>query len=157
MTHRTDRHPNRRATLASLALVFGLGLASATDLDAQRSYVGGASADGDALPFSTAVWIDDMLYLSGTIGLADGAVPDTPEEEARNVLDNIKGTLEGEGLTMDDLVSVQVFCSDVSYYQAFNGVYKTYFTKMFPARAFVGVGTLLFDARFEVQVVASRK
>ena len=153
MTHRTDR----RATLASFALVLGLTLASAADLAAQRSYVGGASADGDGLPFSTAVWIDDMLYLSGTIGLADGAVPDTPEEEARNVLDNIKGTLEGEGLTMDDLVSVQVFCSDVSYYQAFNGVYKTYFTKTFPARAFVGVGTLLFDARFEVQVVASRK
>ena len=146
---------NHRAVLASL--VVGLAFASTADLSAQRSYVGGSPADGEGAPFSQAVWIDDALYLSGTIGLVEGAVPDTPEEEARLVLGNIQRTLEGEGLTMDDLVSVQVFCSDVSYYQAFNDVYRTYFTKNFPARAFVGVGTLLFDARFEVQAIASRR
>jgi 2-iminobutanoate/2-iminopropanoate deaminase len=58
---------------------------------------------------------------------------------------------------MDDLVSVQVFCSDVKHYDAFNAVYRTYFKREFPARAFIGVGTLLFNARFEVQGIAVRR
>lgn len=145
----------QRALLASLAV--GVAFAAASDLSAQRSYVGGRSADGEELPFSQAVWIDDTLYLSGMIGLADGGVPDTAAEEATNVMNSIQRVLESEGLTMDHLVSVQVFSSDVSDYQAFNDVYRTYFTKMFPARAFIGAGTLLFEARFEVQAVASRK
>ena len=60
-------------------------------------------------------------------------------------------------MTMDDLVSVQFFCSDVSHYVAFNEVYKTYFKKEYPARAFIGSGKLLFDARFEVQGIAVKR
>ncbi len=60
-------------------------------------------------------------------------------------------------MTMDDLVSVQVFCSDLSNYAAFNQVYRTYFTKEYPARAFLGVAHVLFDARFEVQAVAVKR
>lgn len=143
------------------ALMTGLGIclaiAPAANLHAQRSYVGGRSAGDQGAPFSQAVWIDDTLYLSGMLGLAGGGVPDTPEEEARNVLNSIQRVLEGEGLTMDRLVSVQIFCSDVSHYGAFNEVYRTYFTEQFPARAFIGSGELLFGARFEVQAIASRK
>ena len=99
--------------------------------------------------------IGNTLYLSGTIGLDPGQqVPSTAEAEARNVLNNIQGTLEAAGMTMDDLVSVQIFCSDVAYYDAFNAVYRTYFSSEFPARAFLGSGTLLFGARFEVQGIA---
>lgn len=59
---------------------------------------------------------------------------------------------------MDDLVFVQVFCSDVVHYAAFNAVYRTFFTKEFPARAFYGVGgPLLFNARFEVQGIAVKR
>jgi len=58
---------------------------------------------------------------------------------------------------MDDIVYVQIFCSDVAHYQAFNAVYRTYFTKEYPARAFIGSGTLLFDARFEVQGIAVKR
>jgi 2-iminobutanoate/2-iminopropanoate deaminase len=143
-----------RTLLASLAVC--VALVPASHLSAQRSYVGGRAGDQGA-PFSQAVWIDDTLYLSGMLGLAQGGVPETAEEEARNVLNAIQRLLEGEGMTMDNLVSVQIFCSDVSNYAAFNDVYRTYFTREYPARAFVGAGTLLFDARFEVQVVASRK
>ena len=60
-------------------------------------------------------------------------------------------------MTMDDIVSVQVFCTDLSHYQAFNDVYRTYFTQEYPARAFVGISTLLFDARFEVQGIAVKR
>lgn len=143
-----------RTLLASLAVC--AALIPASDLSAQRSYVGGRAGDQGA-PFSQAVWIDDTLYLSGMLGLAQGGVPETAEEEARNVLNAIQRLLEGEGMTMDNLVSVQIFCSDVSNYAAFNDVYRTYFTREYPARAFVGAGTLLFDARFEVQAIASRK
>ena len=150
---------NHRA-LKSTLLLLGLFSLLAGDLTAQeRSYVNPRFAtDAEALVFSGAVWVGDMLYLSGTIGLDENQqVPDTPEAEARLVLDSVKSTLEAAGLTMDDLVTVQVFCSDVSYYAAFNSVYRTYFETEFPARAFVGVGTLLFDARFEVQGIASRR
>lgn len=114
-------------------------------------------ADGNAPPFSGAVWVGSTLHLSGTLGLEGGQVPETAEQEATNVLDNIKATLEGEGLTMDDLVSVQVYASDVGDYDAFNGVYRTYFTSEYPARAFLGSGTLLFGARFEVMGIAVRR
>jgi 2-iminobutanoate/2-iminopropanoate deaminase len=144
-----------RALLTGLAVC--IALIPATDLHAQRSYVGGRSAGDQGAPFSQAVWIDDTLDLSGMLGLAQGGVPDTPEEEARNVLNAIQRVLDGEGLTMDHLVSVQIFCSDVSHYGAFNEVYRTYFTEQYPARAFIGAGNLLFDARFEVQAIASRK
>ncbi len=128
-------------------------------LDAQesRSYVNPSSADGQGAPFSGAVWVGSTLYLSGTIGRnADGQVPDTAEEEARLVLDNVKRTLEMAGLAMDDLVTVTVYCSNVVHYDAFNSVYRTYFEGTFPARAFIGAGTLLFGARFEVQGIAAR-
>lgn len=116
-----------------------------------------APADGEVLPFSGAVWVGHTLYLSGYLGLEGGQVPETAEQEATNVLDNIKGVLETAGLTMDDLVVVQVYASDVGDYAAFNGVYRTYFTTEFPARAFLGSGTLLFGARFEVMGIAVRR
>ena len=114
-------------------------------------------ADGEVAPFSGAVWVGNTLYLSGMLGLERGQVPETAEQEATNVLDNVKGVLEDAGLTMDDLVVVQVYASDVGDYGAFNGVYRTYFTTEFPARAFLGSGTLLFGARFEVMGIAVRR
>jgi enamine deaminase RidA (YjgF/YER057c/UK114 family) len=110
------------------------------------------------LPFSDAVWHGDTLYLSGHIGLDAGGKPGaTPEEEARLVMDGIKRTLESAGLKMEDLLSVQIFCSDVGLFERFNAVYRTYFHGEFPARAFLGSGRLLFDARFEVQGIAARR
>jgi enamine deaminase RidA (YjgF/YER057c/UK114 family) len=58
---------------------------------------------------------------------------------------------------MDDLVSVQIFCPDLSLYEKFNEVYRTYFTKDFPARAFIGSGPLLRGGRFEAQGTAIRR
>ena len=109
-------------------------------------------------PFSQAVLAGDTLYIAGTLGLeANQRVPDTAEAEARNVLGNIQKTLVQAGMTMDDLVSVQVFCSDVAHYDAFNKVYRTFFTQEFPARAFIGSGKLLFGARFEVLGTAVKR
>ena len=114
-------------------------------------------ADGGVPPFSGAVRVGNTLHLSGMLGLEGGEVPETAEQEAANVLDNVKSVLETAGLTMDDLVVVQVYASDVGDYDAFNSVYRTYFTTEFPARAFLGSGTLLFGARFEVMGIAVRR
>ena len=124
-----------------------------------RTYIDGRSeADGAVPPYSGAVLVGDTLYLSGTLGLDENReVPDDPADEVRNAMNVIKRNVEAAGMTMDDIVSIQVFCSDVAYYQAFNDVYRTYFTREYPARAFIGSGTLLFNARFEIQGIAVRR
>lgn len=118
----------------------------------ERSYVNARSAsDPDVPPFSAGVMVGNTFHVSGTLGLGPNqTVPETAQEEARNVLTNVRNTLEAAGLTMDDLVSVQVYASDVADYDAFNEVYRTFFTQEYPARAFLGSGPLLFGARFEV-------
>ena len=144
------------------ALVVSLGLTLCTTaIEAQetRRYIAPrTAADANVPPFSGAVQTGKTLYLSGDIGLDEnGKVPGTAEAEARLLLDNVQRTLKQAGLTMDDLVFVQVFCSDVKHYDAFNKVYRTYFKKEFPARAFIGAGKLLFDARFEMQGIAVQR
>ena len=109
-------------------------------------------------PFSGAVKVRDTLYVSGQIGLGPDRKPPTDvTAEARLVMEAVKNEIVRAGMTMDDLVSVQIFCSDVRHYDAFNAVYRTYFTKEFPARAFLGSGPLLFGARFEVVSVAVKR
>jgi reactive intermediate/imine deaminase len=124
----------------------------------ERSYVRPSLPGGDGPPFSGAVRIGNTLYLSGDIGLDENRkVPGTAREEARLLLENVKRTLTDAGFTMDDLVQVTVYCSDVKHYADFNEVYRTYFRREFPARAFVGSGRLLFDARFEMQGIAVKR
>jgi 2-iminobutanoate/2-iminopropanoate deaminase len=141
-----------------ISVVLGLLLSGSLLAADERTYVNGRSAsDGNVPPFSGAVLAGDTLYVSGSLGLVDGKVPDDPAVEAKAVMDAVKAQVEAAGMTMDDIVSVQIFCSDVAHYGAFNGVYRTYFTKEFPARAFIGAGTLLFDARFEVMAIAVKR
>ena len=72
-------------------------------------------------------------------------------------MEQIKGTVQKAGMSMDDIVSMQVFCTDLTLYDAFNSVYRTYFKANFPARAFIGGSKLLFGARFEVLGLAVKK
>jgi 2-iminobutanoate/2-iminopropanoate deaminase len=110
-------------------------------------------------PFSDAVMIDDTLYLAGAIGVdtKTGKPPEKPEDEVRILLDGYKAVLAEAGMTFDDLVSVQVFCTDLTLYNTFNDIYKTYFTKEYPARAFIGVGSLMRQGRFEIQGIARKR
>lgn len=144
--------------IALIMLIIGFVATGSAAAGESRSYVDARSAtDENVLPFSGAVLAGDTLYISGSLGLKDGKVPADPSEEARLVMDSIKRNVEAAGMNMDDLVSVQIYCSDVTHYQKFNDVYKTYFTKQYPARAFIGAGTLLFNARFEVVATAVRR
>ena len=110
----------------------------------------------DSVPYSNAVLAGDTLYLAGAIGIdpATGAPPPEVKKEIAIVLDSMKRRLEMVGMSMDDLVTVEVFCPDLALYEDFNSVYRTYFKDHFPARAFIGSGPLLRGGRFEVSGVA---
>ncbi|MEN9842039.1 MAG: hypothetical protein RL376_1839 [Verrucomicrobiota bacterium] len=140
-------------TFASL----GLGSARATE-PSRREYIDPRSNVGDPRAFSAAVRVGDTLYLSGHIALTPAKkVPDTAEGEARLLLDQFQATLASAGMTMDDLVMVQILCSDLSLYGTFNQIYRTYFKQEFPARAFLGTNQLLYNARFEILGVAVKR
>jgi len=127
---------------------------------ADRKYiVKPRAADMQALPFSDGVLVGNTLYIAGHIGLdpKTGLPPAKAEDEARLVMDGIKQTLELAGLRMEDVVSIQVFCTDLKLYDTFNGVYKTYFQGDYPARAYVGAANLLRGGRFEVTGIAVKK
>ena len=144
----------KRIMLIALGVTFLSGLATADD---RRYYDGRSATDDNVPPFSGAVLSNGTLYISGSLGLEDGKVPGDPEDEARNVMNAIKAAVESAGMTMNDIVFVQIFCSDVAHYGAFNNVYRTFFTEEYPARAFIGSGELLFGARFEVLATAVMK
>jgi reactive intermediate/imine deaminase len=145
----------RRIVVGFLFLTFCLA-ASAAD----RKYVVKPRPTSlNGVPFSDGVLVGNTLYIAGHIGhdTKTGAPPASAEDEARLVMDGIKQTVEQAGLTMDDIVSVQVFCTDLKLYDTFNAVYRTYFHGDYPARAFIGAATLLRGGRYEVTGIAIKK
>jgi 2-iminobutanoate/2-iminopropanoate deaminase len=131
------------------------GVAQSAPAQEVRQYINARSAsEPNAAPFSGGVLVGNTLYLSGVLG---GSATVTGEEAARGALNSIRATLEAAGMTMDDLVQVQVFAADLADYAAFNAAYRTYFTREFPARAFLGSGALLNNARFEVLGIAVKR
>lgn len=118
------------------------------------------SADNPQLPFSGAILTGNTLYMSGRIGLdpATAKAPADVDTEIKLLLDNVKATLAQAGMTMDDLVYVQVSCTDLSLYDKFNGIYRGYFTaKDLPAREFIGAASLLRGGHFELQSIAVKR
>ncbi len=111
------------------------------------------------VPFSNGVLVGDTFYMAGHIGFDPETrkVPETVEREVECLMESIQATLAKASLELDDLVYVQIFCSDVALFERFNAVYRTFFKGPFPARAFIGSGKLLLGARFEVQGIAVRK
>lgn len=111
-------------------------------------------------PFSDGILAGDTFYLAGRIGLdpKTGKPPAEIDDEIKLMLDSLKGTLTQAGMTMDDLVYVQIACTDLSLFDKFNSIYKTYFTtKDYPAREFIGAGSLLRGGHFELQAIAVRR
>ena len=147
--------PKLAASAISLALILG---ASARATETERNYFTPPPATGGRAqaPFSNGVMQGDTLYVAGHIGLdaATGQAAVDVEKEARLVMDAVKQTLDRAGLAMDDLVSVTVYCTDLAFYDKFNGVYRTYFHGQYPARAFIGINKLVLGARFEVAGIA---
>ena len=108
------------------------------------------------LPFSSAVRVDNTLYLSGNLGnipgttdLAKGGI----EGETRQTMENIERVLEQFGSSMDEVVKCTVFLADMAEWGAMNGVYKTYFENP-PARSALGASGLALGARVEIECIA---
>lgn len=112
----------------------------------------------DSPPFSEAVRVGDIVFLSGKIGVKPGTrelVPGGMPAEARQVMDSIKATLERYGLSMGDLVKCTVMLTDMAEWAAFNEIYKTYFNGRYPARSAFGASGLALGARVEVECIAA--
>ncbi len=107
-------------------------------------------------PYSTAVRVDNMLYLSGALGivpgtraLAEGGI----QGETRQTLENISASLEMFGSSMERVVKCTVYLADIEEWGAMNEVYMTFFPNK-PARSAVGNAGLGLDARIEIECMA---
>lgn len=129
-------------------------------LMAAAIWLSGASTANDqaSLPFSKAVRVGDMLYLSGELGAKPGTmmlVPGGIAPETRQTMDNIKATLEANGSDMDHVVRCLVMLADIKEWAAMNEVYRTYFKEgHFPARSALGASGLALGARVEIECTA---
>lgn len=112
------------------------------------------------LPFSEAVRVGHMLYLSGQLGydakaskLVDGGIG----PETKQTLENIKAVLEKHGSSMAEVVKCTVFLADIKEWAAMNQVYITYFPSNPPARSALGSSGLALGARTEIECMATVK
>jgi 2-iminobutanoate/2-iminopropanoate deaminase len=144
------------AKMAMVLVSMAVSLVAGAADENSRYITSAPSGTGASLPFSEAVWSGNTLYVAGHLGLDPKTqqVPADAAQEAKLVLDAVKETLQRAGLTMDDMASVTVYCTDLKLYDTFNGVYKGYFHGNYPARAFIGVAQLVRSAHFEVQGIA---
>jgi len=118
---------------------------------------GAVTSTGPA--FSGAVMAGNTLYVSGMTDSdpQTNQISPDPKVAATVVLTKIQHAVEKAGLTMDDLVWVQIFAADLKEYATFNQVYRTFFKGPLPARAFLGTASLLGNAHFEVMGIAVRQ
>ncbi len=110
------------------------------------------------LPFSEAVRVGDMLYLSGQLGILPGTTDLASggiEGETKQAMDNIKSILERYGSSMDEIVKCTVMIADIAEWPKFNEVYVTYFPGPKPARSAFGAAGLALNGRVEVECWAS--
>jgi 2-iminobutanoate/2-iminopropanoate deaminase len=121
-----------------------------------RRYVYSKDPSAKGLPFSEAVLTGDTLYVAGHIGVdpKTGQAPADIDQELKLLFDGVRADMAEASYTMDDLVSVRVFCTDLALYGKFNTAYRAQFGKDVPARSFIGVASLLRNGHFEIEGVA---
>ncbi|MEC8678102.1 MAG: Rid family detoxifying hydrolase [Candidatus Margulisiibacteriota bacterium] len=107
-------------------------------------------------PYSPAVKLDQLLFISGQIPLlANGElVTDDFEAETRQVLENIKALLNEAELDFSNIVKISIFTTDLSQFDLINKIYSEYVSEPFPARAAVEVAALPKGARIEMEAIA---
>jgi len=111
-----------------------------------------------SLPFSAAVRVGNMLYLSGQMGtdeITKGLVPGGIEAETRQTLANMKAILERHGSSLDRVVKCTVMLADMSEWPAMNAVYVEHFPKHLPARSAFGASALALGGRVEIECIAT--
>lgn len=152
MSASSSRHL-RTALCASL--VTAAGSASAGDAEYYRS---DAAAKLD-LPFSEAVIVGDLVYLSGQVGNKPGKpelVAGGISAEARQAMANIGTVLAANGSSFDKIIKCTVMLADIGDWPAFNKVYASYFRGRYPARSAFATSGLALGARVEIECIARR-
>ena len=121
-------------------------------------FINSPAAKAAKLPFSQAVRVGDVLYLSGALGNVPGKmelVPGGMEAEARQTMENIGAVLKENGLTFDDVFKCLVMLADMSKWGDLNKVYLTYFKPdRLPARSAFAANGLALGAQVEVECMA---
>lgn len=142
--------------LLVLPVILFLGCDVAVDDRADVSYLLMPGMEGRGLPFSSAVRVDNTLYLSGNVGnipgtleLAEGGI----QGETQQTMENISAVLEQFDSSLDNVVKCTVFLADIAEWGAMNEVYRTFF-KNPPARSALGVSGLALGARVEIECIA---
>ena len=108
-------------------------------------------------PYSQAVLANGTLYVSGQIPVvpSTGAiVSDKIEDQARQVMENVKAVVEAAGLTLGNVVKTSVFIKNMDDFAVINGIYSEYFKENCPARACVEVARLPKDVLIEMEAIA---
>lgn len=146
-------------TLLTSCLVFGLSRAvSAAD---QVEYLTSPATTKLNRPFSEAVRVGDMLYLSGFTGRIPGTntvVGGGVQAETRQVMENIRSTLERNGSDFQHVIKCTVMLLDIAEWAAMNEVYRTYFpVDRMPSRSAFATNGLAFGARVEIECMATLK
>lgn len=109
-------------------------------------------------PYSQAIQTGNLIFLSGQLPIdpATGElVTGDIGKQTRQVLDNIKGVLESQGLGMEHVVKATVFLTDIGTFSQMNEVYGTYFPSSPPARSTVEVSGLAKNVDVEIEAIAS--
>jgi reactive intermediate/imine deaminase len=118
-------------------------------------FINSRAAKALKLPFSQAVRVGDVLYLSGALGNRPGTldlVPGGMEAQARQTMDNIGAVLQENGLSFRDVFKCTVMLADMAKWPEFNKVYVTYFEPdRLPARSAFGASGLALGAEVEVE------
>ena len=142
-------------TCAVLALILAASPLEARPRPAVE-HIGQPMLKGTRLPFSEAVRVGDILFLSGQLGLKpDGTLPAEFNAQALQTMDNIGGVLAKAGLGWGDVVKCTVMLDDMANWPAFNKIYVTYFKNgAYPARSAFGADGLALGAALEVECIA---
>jgi 2-iminobutanoate/2-iminopropanoate deaminase len=109
------------------------------------------------LPFSDAVRVGEILYVSGQIGNQPGTlhlVPGGIAAESRQALSNMRAVLEHAGSSLAHVVKCTIFLADIAEWDAFNTVYREIFGDELPARSALGANGLALGARIELECIA---
>jgi 2-iminobutanoate/2-iminopropanoate deaminase len=118
-------------------------------------YLPRSSLAGRALPFSSAVRIGDILYMSGQMGFReDGTLPEGMEAQARQTMENIRAVLTSAGLGFPDVFHCTVMLADMNQWAAFNHVYLEYFSEPLPTRSAFGANGLALGGLVELECQA---
>lgn len=143
----------------NLYLLLMGSLLLATPLAAEKKVIVPPEFAGATANFSPGILVDGTLYVSGQIGrdLKTNQVPADFETEVKTTLNNIGIILKAGGMTYKDVVSVQVFLTDIDLFARMNAVYTTFFPDPRPTRTTVGVTKLAAaGARIEITVTARK-